>query len=316
MQVDVAALRHERELGHARALVRVEATAPRIDVDVFDGDVQPQLDGQTVERAPRAFELAPQALDDSRDRVRLEADAVPTGREARRAPDGPRAVAAHVHRDPRVGERARIRLDVVEREELARERRRARRPQQLHDLDELVAVGAAAFVRHLCDHVVLHLQGADAHTDVEAAVAEVIDRGQRLRGGHRVQVGDHEHARAQPRGRRRRGEGGERDERVVVGALPHQPFRDEPAVQHVMAHPQRVGAERLRLHREVDDLLRGVEPPAVGCDVTEAKRHIQREGRGGTRSCISSASSARSTPLVTRSSTAARHRAAYASCDG
>ena len=86
MQVDVAALRRERELGHARLLVRVEATAPRVDVEVFDGDVQPQLDGQTVERAPRAFELAPQPLDDSRDLVRLDADAVPTRREARRAP--------------------------------------------------------------------------------------------------------------------------------------------------------------------------------------------------------------------------------------
>ena len=85
--------------------------------------------------------------------------------------------------------RARVRLDAVEGEELARERRRARRPEQLHDLDELVPVGATAFVRHLRDHVVLDLERADADTDVEAATTQVIDGGQRLGGGHRVQVG-------------------------------------------------------------------------------------------------------------------------------
>ena len=289
----------------------------RVDVEVLDGDVQPQLHGQTVERAPRAFERAAQVVDQRRDAPRARCR-----RRANRTRSAPCADGRARCARPRTpgSPRRRTGPDTPRRRRRRRTRPRTTTGPGVHS--------SCMTSRNSSPYAPRRSYGTCAITSCSTWSAptptptsrrpptQVVDRGQRLRRRHRVQVGDHEHARAQPCRRRGRRERGEHHEWVVVGALPHQPFRDEPAVQHVVAHPQRVGAERLGLHREIDDLLRGVETPTVGRDVTEANRHIQREGRGGTRSCISSASSARSTPLVTRSSTAAHHWAAYAACDG
>src|SRR6185295_11694788 len=170
----------------------------------------------------------------------------------------------------RAGGRARADAHVVEREELALESHAFVLPAGAHDADRLVAPGSAPLVLD-AEQLDLLLHPAHAGTEDHAARRHVVDGGQHLGGEHRMAVRQHEHARAQPdlageAGHQRQHgqrleEVGLGREREIAGGVVRVARANGVGQDHMIAHPQRVVAERLGATREQRERLpRGRRP--------------------------------------------------------
>ena len=185
--------------------------------------------------------------------------AVAAARDAAQRRD---AVAADQQRRVRPLERLRRGEGVLEGEVRPRVGGGPVRPQRLHHVDALVADGAARVVVD-AQRLVLLGHRADTDADIEAAARHHVDRRELPGEGHRVQVGQHQHAGAEAHALGAGGHPGEQRQRVPV-RLEAQPLADVAGVEDVVRDPDGGKARLLGPRGEVQQVLGILDAPVVG----------------------------------------------------